>query len=121
MTSMKPAVKVLIVVAVVLIAVHLIKRSVYGNDSFIPFLRQEFETVPPSAPFIVTPVPLVVNDKLDDPNPLVATPPPVTLKPILTQVGTQRPAVVPTMVPTFVPSVVPMPPKATALITTRAP
>lgn len=96
---MKPVVKVFVIVAIVLVVIHIVKQAMIDKDdsteSFVSFMDQEFETVPPQPPFTVTPVPLVVNNSL-------------TATPILTQVATELPAVVPTMVPTFVPSVVPV-------------
>ncbi|KAL4854661.1 hypothetical protein ACK3TF_004593 [Chlorella vulgaris] len=57
---MKPVVKVLIVVAVVLIVVTILKRL--GGDGYTGFMQQEYETVPPSTqPFIVSNVPLIVS------------------------------------------------------------
>lgn len=57
---MKPIVKVLIVVAVVLSLMYLLKTRSSGYAD-LGFLSQEFETVPPSQPFIVSNVPLVVS------------------------------------------------------------
>lgn len=92
---MKPAVKVLLVVIIVLVVVHILKYWMAGKqeETYIPWIHQEFETVPPQ-PFVVTPSTLTINSD-------------VTAIPVLTQVATDVPAVAPTMVPTFVPTTVP--------------
>ena len=94
---MKPVVKVLIVVAIVLVVIHIIKKSMAAEEAeetYIPFIQQEFETVPPQQQFTVTPSSLVINTDL-------------TAVPVLTQVAGALPSASPTMVPTFVPTVLP--------------
>ena len=107
---MKPVVKVLVVVIVVLVTVQILKHwmdreeSEVAVDTYIPWIHQEFETVPPAA-FAVTPSALTVNDALTaTPAPLMVTSTPF---PVLTQVATDMPAVSPTMVPTFMPTFAP--------------
>jgi hypothetical protein len=131
---MRPYVKVLIVVAVVLVVVHVLKAYTHGTsgtDTFVDFPPMEFQTVPPQPHFVVTPVPLVVSGDVTTP-PVPMTPPPVlaqrvstppTLMPVLTEVATQLPSAAPTMVPTYVPSAVPgmVPTVIPTLVTTRAP
>jgi hypothetical protein len=57
---MKPVVKVLVVVAIVVVVVTVLKRL--GGDTYVPFLQQEFATVPPaSGPFLVSNAPLVID------------------------------------------------------------
>lgn len=91
---MQPAVKVLVVVIVVLVAVQLYKSWSNKGETYIPWIQQEFETVPPQPEFAVTPPALLVNSS-------------ITQEPVLTQVAGALPAVTPTMVPTFVPTQVP--------------
>lgn len=59
---MKPVFKVLIVVVIVLVVVHIMKYWQSQSDTFIPWIQQQFETVPPQVQtFAVTPSSLVVN------------------------------------------------------------
>ena len=61
---MKPVFKVLIVVLIVLLSVHVMKHWKSQSDTYIPWIQQEFETVPPQAAFTVTPPTLLVNANL---------------------------------------------------------
>lgn len=99
---MKPWVKVAIIVAVVLVAVAIIKRYTGPDRSAEPFMimSQQFDTVPPQS-FQVPQPPLMVNDQL------TAMPQPMATVPVLTEVATALPAAAPTMVPTFVPMSLP--------------
>lgn len=63
---MKPLFKVLIVVVIVLVVVHIMKNWSWQSDRYIPWINQEFETVPPGT-FAVTPSSLVVNAGLTAP------------------------------------------------------
>lgn len=113
---MEPIVKVLIVAVVVVVVVHIAKTWLAHDDvvatlapeTYIPWIQQEFATVPPQD-FVVPNPPLVVSGEL--------TAPPATLTPVLTQVATSLPAVAPTMVPTYVPTGIPAS-QAPTLITT---
>ena len=99
---MKPVVKVLIVVVVVLIVIHIIKRSMRTDapETYIPFLQQEFETVPP-LPFAVTKLPLMINGQL--------TADPATMMPTMmpSMMPTMMPSIMPTMMPTMQPTMMP--------------
>lgn len=109
---MKPVVKVLLVVFIVLVVVHTLKYWMSREDekeTYIPWIHQEFETVPPMA-FAVTPSALTVSDTL-------------TAQPVLAQVDTGMPTVSPTMVPAFVslPTAVPtIVPTARPMVATTA-
>lgn len=76
---MKPVYKVLIVVAIVLISVQILKNW-QQKAQFIPWIHQEFETVPPQPPFTVTPSPLVVNADLTARPVTVATAAPMVVE-----------------------------------------
>lgn len=104
---MKPWVKVLIVMFIVVLVIQLIKHTTGSDDdddyvtpsndeTYIQYLPDLFDTVPPAQqqqPFQVQQPPLIVNNAL-------------TATPVLTQVASDLPAVAPTMVPTFVPTTV---------------
>ena len=94
---MKSWVKVLVVVAIVLIAVQIIKRFSSpgddGNEKFLHYIATEFETVPPNT-FQVTPYPMMVNGNIMMDASTIET-----QMPMLMQVATDLPSVVPVMVP----------------------
>jgi hypothetical protein len=107
-TTSKPWVRVVVVVALVLVAVQIIKMFPWQRDEdFVSFEATEFETVPPSASFDVTDRPLVVNDALTatmgpatmGPTLADATMGPATMVPVLTYLPTDLPTAVPTAVP----------------------
>jgi len=56
---MKPAVKVLLVVVIVLAALYLLKK-LGGRSGFLPS-GQDYDMVPSSQPFVVSNVPLIVS------------------------------------------------------------
>lgn len=94
---MKPVVKVLLVVLIVLVVVHILKYWMAREDNtetYIPWIHQEFETVPPAA-FAVTPSALTISDAL-------------TAEPTIPPAFATLPSAVPTVVPTVVPTTRPM-------------
>lgn len=125
---MEPAVKVLLVVAVAFVAISLWRSSssAPSRETFANWINQEFVTVPPT-PFVVPNKPLIVSaDVTAAPSPPPTlpplTPPPPAVSqtpvPVLTQVGTDAPAVVPTLVPTLVPATA-LPSEVPTLVTTH--
>lgn len=78
-----PLAKVAVVVVVVVVVVLIMKSWLGSAEAYRPFLRQTFETVPPSQ-FMVTPFPMMINADI-------------------TAAPTAAPTAVPTVVPTYSP------------------
>lgn len=108
---MTPSIRIALYIAAAIAALYLLSQSV----SHFAMLGQEFDTVAPSR-FVVTAVPLAVNDAVRKPLVTVTdteeqpfqnvyeTVLPSAPRPVLTSIGSDMPAVTPTLVPTTMPA-----------------